>query len=59
MIGYGRVDLVQQFQLLFPHHLGEQGERLLQVFPQPEGNWIQIQLARLNFGEVQNVIDDG
>ncbi len=57
-VGDGIIDMKQQLQPLFPRSHRQHRAQLLHDLIQVEGNFLDIQLARLNFGRVENIVDD-
>src|SRR5580698_1487398 len=57
-IWYSRVDLIDEFQPFAVRPQSENPHRLSDRVVQVELNGIKIQLARLDFREIENVVDD-
>ena len=53
------LDEARELQALVVGTLGEQPDRLLDRHPQVEVHDLEVHLARLYLGEVQDVVDDG
>ena len=58
LLGDGLVDFCHQLQPTAGRAPGKEFSRGFDTFAQVEGDCFQLQFARFDFGEVQNVIDD-
>jgi len=59
VIGYIRGNLVRKFQPLLSSPQAQSLEYVAYAVAEIEGDRLYLQLARLNLGEIKNIVDDG